>query len=49
MMPLFKFVRTEYPSAKSAKLGCVARIAVDSILPHAESGPNNHRKDEPPI
>ena len=27
------------------KLGCVVRMAVDSILPHAESGPNDHRKD----
>ena len=24
-------------------------MVVDSILPHAESGPNNHRKDAPPF
>ena len=29
------------------KLGCVVRMVVDSILPHAESGPNEHRKDAP--
>ena len=27
------------------KLGCVVRMVVDTILPHAESGPNDHRKD----
>ena len=31
------------------KLGCVVRTVVDSILPHAECGPNNHRKDAPPF
>ena len=25
------------------KLGCVLGMVVDSILPHAESGPNYHR------
>ena len=29
------------------KLGCVVRIVVDSILHHAESGLNDHRKDAP--
>ena len=29
------------------KLGCVVRIVVDSILLHAESGPNDHRKYAP--
>ena len=29
------------------KLGCVVRMVVDSILPHVESGPNDHRKDAP--
>jgi len=29
------------------KLGCVVRMVVDSILPHAEIGPNDHRKDAP--
>ena len=27
------------------KLGCVVRMVVDSILSHAECGPNDHRKD----
>ena len=31
------------------KLGCVVRMVVDSILPHAESGPNDHPKDAPPF
>ena len=34
---------------KMHKLGCVVRMVVDSILPHAESGPNDHRKDAPPF
>ena len=33
----------------SMKLGCVVRMVVDSILLHAESGPNDHRKDAPPF
>jgi len=32
---------------KENKLGCVVRMVVDSLLPHAECGPNNHRKDAP--
>ena len=31
------------------KLGCVVRMVVDSILPHAECGLNDHRKDVPPF
>ena len=31
------------------KLGCVVRMVVDSILPHAQCGPNDHRNDAPPI
>ena len=27
------------------KLGCVVRMVVDSILPHADFGPNDHRDD----
>ena len=27
--------------------GALVRMAVDSILPHAEFGPNDHRKDAP--
>ena len=30
-----------------SKLGCVVRMVVDSILLHAESGPNDHQKDAP--
>ena len=33
----------------SHKLGCVVRMVVDSILHHAESGPNDHRKNAPPF
>ena len=29
------------------KLGCVVRMVVDSTLPHAKIGPNDHRKDAP--
>ena len=29
------------------KLGCVVRMVVYSVLPHAKSGPNDHRKDAP--
>ena len=31
------------------KLGYVVMMVVDSILPHAESGPNDHRKDALPL
>ena len=31
------------------KLGRVVRMVVDSILLHAECGPNDHRKDAPPF
>ena len=34
---------------RTCKLGCVIRMVVDSMLPHAESGPNDHRKDAPPF
>ena len=36
-------------SGSYGKLGCVERMVVDSILPHAECGPNDHRKDAPPF
>ena len=40
-------------SASHDKLGCVVRMiatmVVDTILPHAECGPNDHRKDAPPF
>ena len=36
-----------------SKLGCVVRMVVDSILPHAKSGSNDHghdhRRDAPPF
>ena len=34
---------------KISKLGCVVRMVVDSILPHAECGPNDHQKDALPF
>ena len=34
-------------SIGSDKLGCVVGMVVDTILPHAESGQNDHRKDAP--
>ena len=37
-------VRADHP-----KLGYVVRMVVASILPHPESGPNDHRKDAPPF
>ena len=37
------------PVRNLCKLGCVVRMVVDSILPHAESGPNDQRKDAPPF
>ena len=33
--------------SKISKLGCVVRMVIDSILLHAECGPNDHRKDAP--
>ena len=38
-----------YHTKKTVKLGCVVRMVVDSILPLAESGPNDHRKDALPF
>ena len=31
------------------KLGRVVRMVVDSILHHAECGPNDHQEDAPPF
>ena len=31
------------------KMGCMVRMVVDSILPHAECGLNDHRKEAPPL
>ena len=46
-----RLLRTVIPRNKlvehPCKLGCVVRMAVDSLLPQAESGPNDHRKDAP--
>ena len=36
-------------SFHQTKLGCVVRMVVDSILPHAKSGPNDHRQDASPF
>ena len=36
-----------YSPHMTHKLGCVVTIVVDSILPHAESGPTDHQKDAP--
>ena len=35
--------------SQNHKLGCVVRMVVGSILPYAECGPNDHRKDAPPF
>ena len=35
--------------SKTSKLGCVVRMVIDSILPHAEFGPNDHRKETLPF
>ena len=37
------------PYSMGNKLGRVVRMVVDSILPHGEFGPNDHRKDIPPF
>jgi len=39
----------EYSKGTNNKLGCVVRMVVVSMLPHAERGPNDHRKDAPPF
>ena len=35
--------------SNSIKLGCVVRMIVDSLLPHAEFGQNDHRKHASPF
>ena len=40
-----KAVKLRHEKVSYSKLGCVVRMVVDSILPHVESGPNDHRKD----
>ena len=53
--PQMKLLTQEKPSISvrslviDTKLGCVVRMVVDSMLPHAEGGPNDHRKDAPPF
>ena len=39
----------ECNSFRHIKLGCVVKMVVDSMLLHAESGPNDHRKDALPF
>ena len=41
--------RTRTVWFRESKLRCVVRMVVDSILPHAENGPNDHPKDAPPF
>ena len=46
----YNFIRIEfvkYRIKNDSKLGCVVKMVVDSILSHAESGPNDHRIDAP--
>ena len=45
--PIFSY--TMCISCNSCKLGSAVRMVVDSILLHAKSGPNDHRKDAPPF
>ena len=40
---------SENANIEVCKLGCVVRMVVDSILPHAKSGPNDRPKDAPPF
>ena len=44
---LLRLSITSFRKPDLVKLGCVERMVVDSILPHAECGPNDHRKDAP--
>ena len=37
------------PIEPMTELERVVRMVVDSILPHAECGPNDHRRDAPPF
>ena len=39
--------RTDRHIHRKDKLGCLVWMVVAPILPHEESGPNDHRKDEP--
>ena len=36
-------------TVQKGKLGRVVRMVVDSMLPHAEGGPNDYRKEAPPF
>ena len=42
-------ITPDHSSFLYVKLGCVVRMVVESILPHAECGLNDHRKDAPPF
>ena len=48
-VPVFELKLVSIQVDYRYKLGCVVRMVIDSILPHAESGPNDHRKDAPPF
>ena len=46
----YNFIRIEfvkYRIKNDSKLGCVVKMVVDSILSHAEIGPNDNRKYAP--
>ena len=42
-----KLISTRLSKLKTHKPECVVRMIVDSILPHTECGPNDHRKNAP--
>ena len=48
LLAIFSENSVKMSQFSSCKLGCVLRMVVDPILPHAKSGPNYHRKDAPP-
>ena len=47
--PVLGLVRSAIGWTGNPSLGCVVKMVVDSILPHAVFGPNDHRKDAPPF
>ena len=49
LMPQALFDFEDLISLLICKVGCVVVMVVVSILPHAEFGPNDHRKDAPPF
>jgi len=45
----FTVVNPTVGSPLTNKLGSLVRMVIDSILPHAECGPNDHREDASPF